>query len=85
MRLLARYAPGRVLVECHAKRRILALHYSMAAGRPPSLPAVPSGGTEVRVASGCAECGIAWPCDTVRALALPYADHPDYRGVWVAD
>jgi hypothetical protein len=35
-------------------------------------------------ADGCAECGIEWPCDTVRALVLPYADHPDYRELWPA-
>lgn len=22
------------------------------------------------------------PCDTIRALALPYADHPDYDPTW---
>ena len=83
--LVARYGPARVLVECHAKRRILGLHYSIDAGRPPTLPAVPSGGVSIRSGpGGCAECGIEWPCDTVRALALPYADHPDYRDLWLA-
>ena len=23
-----------------------------------------------------------WPCDTLRLLALPYADHPDYQEEW---
>jgi hypothetical protein len=38
--------------------------------------------------SACGTCGsvddspVEWPCDTVLALALPYADHPDYREEW---
>lgn len=24
----------------------------------------------------------SWPCRTLRALALPYAEHPDYREEW---
>lgn len=33
----------------------------------------------------CATCGAAnepWPCPTLRLLALPYADHPDYSKAW---
>lgn len=26
-------------------------------------------------------CG-SWPCPTLRLLALPYADHPDYNESW---
>jgi hypothetical protein len=28
------------------------------------------------------ENGAAWRCPTLRSLALPYADHPDYREEW---
>jgi hypothetical protein len=31
----------------------------------------------------CDNCGAAFdPCETLRLLALPYADHPDYREEW---
>lgn len=30
----------------------------------------------------CATCDEVGPCDTLRALALPYADHPDYDEAW---
>lgn len=26
-----------------------------------------------------------WPCATLRLLALPYADHPDYDAAWRVD
>lgn len=33
--------------------------------------------------SGCDDCGAGDdPCDALRFLALPYADHPDYRKEW---
>jgi len=53
---------GRVLAECAAKRAILELH------RP------------IQDGVGCMNCGTYYeePCDTLRALALPYAEHPDY-------
>lgn len=25
-----------------------------------------------------------WPCDSLRLLALPYADHPDFQAEWSA-
>lgn len=31
----------------------------------------------------CADGGsTAWPCDTLKHLALPYAEHRDYRPEW---
>lgn len=68
----------RQLAECEAKRRIVELH-----------PLVPSDDHDR--ALGCENCvqSFSWgpeviggPCDTLRALALPYADHPDYRDEW---
>lgn len=41
-----------------------------------------------RDASVCTTCGEPleycwpWPCDTVKALASPYADRPGYREEW---
>lgn len=61
---IARHDPARVLAECEAKRRIVALHR----GKPPWREALPE----------CAECGYRSPCETLRILALPYADHPDH-------
>ena len=69
--------PRRVLAECEAKRRIITLHEQGSGWL---------GDPEPR---GCLLChendGIierfGW-CETVRALALPYADHPDFRKEW---
>ena len=66
---IARHDSARVLAECEAKRRIVGLHESR-----PDWP-------------DCQECGDRdytkpWPCSTLRLLALPYADHPDYRPEW---
>lgn len=30
----------------------------------------------------CATCDEVGPCDTLRSLAVPYADHPDYDEAW---
>jgi hypothetical protein len=30
----------------------------------------------------CTHCNWKWPCVTLRLLALPYADHPDYQPEW---
>lgn len=58
----------RILAGVAAKRRILDLHErrDLWAEGPK-----------------CPECSFeAWPCDTVRALATEFADHPDYREDW---
>jgi hypothetical protein len=67
----------RVLAEAAAKRAIIALHAPVTA---------PHGTLPI-----CAECGDWWdgspidyPCDTLRALASVYADHPDYDAGWAA-
>lgn len=59
----------RLLAECEAKRRIVEEHeFEDLLGTPV-----------------CSRCGdprmdsaTIWPCATLRALALPYVDHPDY-------
>jgi hypothetical protein len=74
--------PRHVLAECEAKRRIVEMH----------------GFYQVQTANDgldwdyvrCGICDIAdlapgegnWPCPTLRALALPYAYHSDYREEW---
>lgn len=66
--------PGRLLYECTAKRMILAVH-SLG-------PPTPSAQGAARQPARCAHDGTRYPCLTLRALALPYADHPEYREDW---
>lgn len=70
---IARHDPARVLREVEAKRRIVELHSE----------------TELQndegenVGAGCADCAhFDWPCETLRLLALSYADHPGYDESW---
>jgi hypothetical protein len=86
-RHIARYDPARVLREVEAKRKSLGLH------RPGAPADMADAGTLVV----CVSCGPSgndpdlymideqaslYPCDTVRLLALPWSDHPDYREEW---
>jgi hypothetical protein len=73
---IARHDPARVLAEVEAKRRIVECHESWVAGNGDTI---------------CGRCGREhidgrpgghFPCQTLRLLALPYADHPDYRQEW---
>lgn len=74
------FGPDRVVADCNAKRRILADHraYTRDVGWSDS-------------ETVCDRCryddGLdaeTYPCLTLRALALPYADHPDYRSEWAS-
>jgi hypothetical protein len=76
---IARQNPARVLAEVKAKRRLVEEHKP---ARPHYLP---------RRELGCVTCSTAqaWDekaneanCLTLRLLALPYADYPDYREEW---
>jgi hypothetical protein len=76
---IVRWDPARVLAECEAKRQIVEEHL-------PTKPPWPS-----RMERGCLVCGTAqsWDsqaseanCKTLRSLAMPYADHPDYNPDW---
>ncbi|MFH5822364.1 DUF6221 family protein [Georgenia sp. AZ-5] len=64
---------SRLLAECRAKRAIVALH---------------PGATDPWGFEGCLTCGNVadttegYPCPTLRALAMVYADHPDHRQTW---
>jgi hypothetical protein len=66
MKHFERWMPARVLAECEAKRRIIKL-----------LPWLDN-------ASGGIVPALKYsPAQTVlRQMALPYADHPDYREEW---
>ena len=72
--------PARVLAECESKRRIVELHVSTS----PS----DDGGTECDQCSfheayeGFNDYSEPAPCMTLRILAQPYADHPDYDPAW---
>jgi hypothetical protein len=59
--------PERLVAEVEAKRRILAEH-----------------ALNGWVCDTCdnGEVEQVFPCPTLRLLALPYADHPDYREEW---
>lgn len=63
---VSRHDPARVLAECKAKRRIVELHQAEDGQHPDFC------GHDLR----------ELPCPTLCLLALPYADHPDYRDEW---
>lgn len=68
---IARHDPARVLAEVGAKRRIVERHFL-----DPGTPSHPMD------RAGCAWCDDHWPCEDLADIALPYADHPDYRQEW---
>jgi len=79
-----RFDPARVLTECDTKRRIVALHQHLPQWPTKTI----SGDTEF----GCDICSRVdddpgWThtggwCETLRAVALPYRDHPDFDSAW---
>ncbi len=64
---IARHDPARVLAECEAKRRIVDLAEAVQDDME-------------RLAPGFASVVVL--DKFARILALPYADHPDYREEW---
>lgn len=82
--------PARVLADIAAKRRILARHSALHAIVEPV-----DGGQWCTHCGGwpcthegesvCTLCGYDDGCPDVRALASPYADHPDFRPEWHLD
>jgi hypothetical protein len=69
-----RWYPDRVLTECEAKRRIV----EMANGSADFDTAMPRPGYAQHYHSPSADILIR----VQQLLALPYADHPDYREEW---
>ncbi|MFF9631749.1 DUF6221 family protein [Streptomyces fradiae] len=88
---IARHDPARVLAEVDAKRRLLDLH---ALVHRDVLWLDSEGGEATEEIAVCGHCVPrhscfsdrgAVPqggCATLRLLATPYADHPDYRNDW---
>jgi hypothetical protein len=75
------------LAECEAKRKIIALHMRQTGGWGRSECAVcfetlvSRENTTLDVDYVSME---PWPCPTLKFLAEPYADHPDFREEWRA-
>ena len=73
---IARHDPARVLAEVESKRWIVECHESWVTGNGDTI---------------CGRCGREhidgrpgghFPCQTLRLLALPYADHAEYQQDW---
>ena len=73
---IAKHDPARVLREIDAKRQIVECHEPWTASNGDTI---------------CGRCGREhiegrpgghFPCQTLRLLALPYADRPGYREEW---
>lgn len=77
---IARHHPARVLAECEAKRRIMDAHNI----EHECIEVFTDLGGAAIIASGSLiENGVLREgCQTLRLLALPYADHPDYDESW---
>jgi hypothetical protein len=73
---IARHDPARVLAEVDTRRRILGLHAPR--GRDDGCVICDAGNGSC----GCMGGDWEYPCDTVKLLALTFADHPDYRDEW---
>jgi hypothetical protein len=69
---IARHDPARVLADVEAKREIVEQHALVGDG------AVCLSYCHTRT-PGEAQ---PWPCLTLRLLALPYVDHPEYQEEW---
>ena len=84
----SRWTPQRVLAECAAKRVIIELHHPFNHHGEHGDYAFCAacqwdhGSDEPRTDMDIAEYG--HPCQTLRALATIYADHPDFQEAWRA-
>jgi len=73
--LAATFDPARVLAECEAKRRIIELAYE-ATGYDMTVDLE-------RASDARADSDVAFVGDRIlKALALPYAHHPDFDERW---
>ena len=66
---IARHDPARVLAEVEAKRDAIVLH----------------GGDLRMQLMFCSHCEQDTPCPTLRLLARPFRDHPDFDPAWMED
>ncbi|MFZ3473109.1 DUF6221 family protein [Streptomyces sp. 4.24] len=76
---IVRHDPARVLTEVDAKRRLLAVHQRDTRYSFSGCITCDAGENSCGCMGGSA---YEYPCETLRLLALPYADHPDYRQEW---
>jgi len=90
---IARHDPARVLRDIETKRRIIAEHVPWPErGHLTGIWAEPDPMCSVCVSMVMDEDAggnrfrdlrhEAWPCPTLRLLALPHAEHPDYQPEW---
>ena len=66
----------RLLADCKCKRRIVALHSLEPDPQPDE--------NWLGLCAVCNSTTEGYPCTTLRTLALPYADHPDFNPEWRA-
>ncbi len=78
---IARHDPARVLREVAAKRRIMELHQEGLSNDFP-MGVEPAEGDILCMTCDDRALKQYYPCPTLRLLALPYADHADYRADW---
>lgn len=78
--------PARMLAECAAKRIVVELHGPVSAselgGQSDTLITCGSCGPHEDVDFRIEWYEMEYPCPTLRALAQPYADHPDFAEEW---
>ena len=80
---MARWNPWRVLSNCVSKRLIASAHRDAGPGVERR-----AGRNDARVDHTCSTCGqydgdaIAWPCYTLKVMALDWVEHVDYRVEW---
>lgn len=67
--------PARMLAKCEADRRIVGIH-------PVDDEGVYDADGIEHPGLGCRGCWDDFPCATIRALALPYVAHENYRPEW---
>lgn len=81
--------PAHVLRQVDALRAVLDLHEAATDHTgSPILHSIDAGAPH----PGCTTCGAPgewyhheWPCETLRALAAIWSDHPDYQPEWAPD
>lgn len=79
---IARHDPARVLAQCAAMRKIVELHQISTERVWEHSWDGPSVQVEER---SCVICGwVPTACDTIRALASVWSDHPAFRDEWRA-
>ncbi|MFD4934485.1 DUF6221 family protein [Streptomyces virginiae] len=79
---IARHDPARVLAAVDAQRRLLALHRRDTSHLFSGCVVCDAGDNSCGCMGGSA---YDYPCETLRVLALPYRNHPDYLPEWAPD